>query len=81
MAGYICSIEAKLLKVIRKRLNTNEADTFEQPEASMWVSLTTAVSNVASSDEAECVSAMIYDLWRCGESFELSNPMSVAHLK
>ncbi|KAH7038904.1 Urb2/Npa2 family-domain-containing protein [Macrophomina phaseolina] len=63
--GYICSIEAKLLKVIRKRLNTNEADTFEQPEASMWVSLTTAVSNVASSDEAECVSAMIYDLWRC----------------
>ncbi|KAB2576375.1 hypothetical protein DBV05_g4954 [Lasiodiplodia theobromae] len=63
--GYICSIEAKLLKCVRKRLSTAEANTFQQPEASMWVSLTTAVSNVASPDEAECVSAMIYDLWRC----------------
>lgn len=35
----------------------------------MWVSLTTAVSNVASPDEAECVSAMIYDLWRCGQYY------------
>ncbi|KAL1638100.1 hypothetical protein SLS58_008937 [Diplodia intermedia] len=63
--GYICSIEAKLLKCVRKRLGAAETNTFEQPEASMWVSLTSAVSNVASPDEGECVSAMIYDLWRC----------------